>query len=67
MHLLHATSLNYLIGKFTKPHIIDKETLSKWIATIEVFPASIKKLTKNLSPQELEKNIHLGIRTNHKH
>lgn len=55
MHPLHTTSARYPIGNFSKPKIIDKEILFRWIASIEAFPANIKKFTRHLSPQELDK------------
>lgn len=46
-------NLKFPIGKFQKPDSISKHDLKTWIATIENFPAKIKKLTSTLSVQEL--------------
>ncbi|MEO8252912.1 MAG: YfiT family bacillithiol transferase [Flavobacterium sp.] len=45
--------LKFPIGSFQKPDLIAKNDLENWIAAIETFPATIKKLTENLSVNEL--------------
>lgn len=45
--------LKFPIGKFQKPDSISQNDLKTWIETIENFPFKIKKLTENLSVEEL--------------
>jgi hypothetical protein len=45
--------LRFPIGEFQKPEAISQNDLETWIATIENFPSKIKKLTENLSIEEL--------------
>lgn len=45
--------LKFPIGQFQKPETISENDLNLWINYIETFPARIKKLTQNLSVEEL--------------
>lgn len=45
--------LKFPIGKFQRPDPISENDLKTWIATIENFPSKIKKLTQELSTEEL--------------
>lgn len=45
--------LKFPIGHFEVPTQINSETISKWIASIEKFPSSIKEISKNLTKEQL--------------
>lgn len=45
--------LKFPIGQFQKPETISQNDLDSWINNIESFPSKIKKLTENLSIEEL--------------
>lgn len=45
--------LKFPIGNFQKPNHISTNHLTDWIEVIENFPIQIKKLTENLSIEEL--------------
>lgn len=45
--------LRFPIGVFQKPDSITQNHLKNWIETIENFPTEIKKLTENLSVEQL--------------
>jgi len=50
---LDIEKLKFPIGKFQRPDSISENDLETWKATIENFPAKIKKLTSTLSVKEL--------------
>jgi DinB superfamily len=45
--------LKYPIGTFQKPNSISENDLKIWISVIENFPNKIKRITQNLSVEEL--------------
>ena len=53
MNHLNLEKLKFPIGKCPKIDDVSKNDLKTWIATIEEFPSKIKKLTSNLSIEEL--------------
>lgn len=50
---MNLEKLKYPIGIFEKPISITASDIKNWIATIEQFPNRIKKISKNLSEEEL--------------
>ena len=50
---LNLEKLKFPIGLFQNPKSISKIDLKTWIEIIEIFPITIKKLTENLSLEEL--------------
>jgi len=46
--------LKYPIGQFIMPDIFDENQAQIWISEIEALPAQIKKITENLSEDELK-------------
>lgn len=50
---INIEKLRFPIGGFQKPDSITQNHLKIWIETIENFPTEIKKLTQNLSVEEL--------------
>ncbi|MEQ9232373.1 MAG: putative metal-dependent hydrolase [Cyclobacteriaceae bacterium] len=46
-------ALKYPIGKFHRPESFDQKVISDFISIIEEFPLKIKRLTENLTAQEL--------------
>lgn len=50
---LKLEKLKFPIGKFKKPVSISENDLKTWIEIIEIFPMKLKKLTQNLSVEEL--------------
>ena len=45
--------LKYPIGTFQKPNSISENDLKTWISVIENFPNKMKRITQNLSFEEL--------------
>jgi len=50
---LEHEKLKYPIGEFVKPEVIDVPIINKWIVDIEIFPQSVKSITKDLSIEQL--------------
>ena len=46
-------ALKFPIGHFAKPEFIVAKDIEYWIETIALFPSRIKKITSNLSTEEL--------------
>ena len=52
---MNLQELKYPIGTFKKPETITASHIKQWIQTIQDFPELIRKLTENLSEENLEK------------
>jgi hypothetical protein len=50
---LNLEKLKFPIGPFSKPDVITKENIKKWTEAIELFPSQVRKITQNLSQEEL--------------
>lgn len=53
MDEVNLEELKFPIGKFQKKDSITENDLKNWISIIENFPSNIKKLTSNLSVEEM--------------
>lgn len=52
--------LKYPIGKFQKPEIITRETLSQWVSDISTFPTRLISEVNHLTDEQLETQYRLG-------
>jgi len=55
MSELKDEHLRYPIGKFTKPEVLNMETVASWIQEIEMLPGKLKFLCSGLSDSQLQK------------
>ena len=60
MNEINLKKLQYPIGEFKLPDIINNEDINSWINDIDKFPSELKKLTSNLSTVELNWKYRAG-------